>query len=1522
MNEPPVDLTGLSIDERRKLLADLLKRRASIATEAPLSYAQQRLWFLDQLAPGSAFYTMPIALRLRMELDVNAMERTINEIVRRHDVLRTTFQTRQGGPVQVIAPTLQVPLSETDLQHLPVEEREQEAQRLATAEARRPFDLSRGPLIRAALVHLNPRDHVLLLTLHHIISDGWSLGVLFDELSVLYEAFACGRPSPLFELTTQFAQFAIWQRRSLTGPLLDEQLDYWRDQLADLPELVLPTDRPRPSVTTFRGARQFFTISAGLRRAALQLARETETTLFMVLLTVFEVLMSRYSGQVDFPLGIPIANRTSKESEALIGFFVNTLVLRADISGDPTFRESLARIRETTLAAYAHQDLPFERLVEELAPKRDAARNPLIQVMFALQNTPLTSVQDISGSSVEMLTVERGTANFDLVLDLWELSDGIGGRIEYSTDLFETGTIDRLLGHFTTLLGSCLNSPDEAASNLPILTDAERRRILGAWNDTAIPFPADASLPQLYEEQARQHPHAPAVSFGTRSLTYAQVDDHANGVAHALRDIGVVPGDRVAVHMERSPELVVVILGILKTGAAYAPIDTSYPRQRIAATLADARPSVLVTTAELADSLPSTGTPVFILPPDMPAAPETTEILPRGLTGLDPAYLLYTSGSTGVPKGIIVPHRAVIRLVRNTSYIEIRTGDRVAQAASASFDAFTFEMWGALLNGAELVGLPKDVVLSPDGLATTLREQRITTLFLTTAVFNQVAMRNPGAFGSLANLLFGGESADPRWVRRVLAHNPPDRLLHVYGPTECTTFSTWYLVEQVDAEATTVPIGRPLSNTSAFVLDVHGQPVPVGVPGELHIGGSGLALGYLDQPRQTEQCFITSPFGRLYRTGDRVRWLESGALEFLGRSDHQVKLRGHRVELGEIEATLCRHPSVREARVVLREAADGEKTLVAYLVMDDADQSVSGEERVNEWQRVYDEMIYAAVDDHPVARRDPLFNIAGWSSSFTGQPLSPEEMREQVDQTVERILSLAHDDVLEIGCGTGLLLFQVAPRTQRYVATDFSAAALDYVARQLATHPQWPVSLHQLRADELSTLSDQHFDLVVLNSVVQYFPSADYLVRVLRSVCSMLRPGGSIFVGDVRNLLLLETFHAAVALHQAPRRQSIADLLTTVRQRVEAERELVIAPAFFQALAAELPGITRVVVEPKRGKCHNELVAYRYDVTLHSGEAPTPAPIESLDWTRDGLSIQRIRDHLLQVNPERLRIQRVPNARTAHDVAALGLLRDAEVGTVADVLRSLELAPPPGIDPEDLWAISDDVPHGVEITWSSGSPDGAFDVIFHRSSPPPSTPFCEQLLARSSWLGHTNHPQSVQGTQALVPDTRAFLLDHLPPWMIPATFVVLDRFPLTPNGKVDVRALPDPDTGRPVLTASYLAPRTALEDVLAGLWASVLKLERVGINDSFFDIGGHSLLATQLLARVTDVLGVSINLRQLFAEPAVAGFAQALLAESANRDRLERVAAIVLAVGRMPDDQAAALLAQRGDGDASPDPGR
>jgi aspartate racemase len=948
-----------------------IPRRPPNAGPAPLSLAQQRLWFLEQLRPGSPVYNIPLAIRLKGPLDLEALARSLDEIVRRHQALRTTFPEVDGRPVQVVR--------EAESMHLPVErlprrflgtggknDLEAYVRLLAVEEARRPFDLATGPLVRGRLLRLTRYNHVLLLTLHHIVFDGWSAAVFFHELGVHYQAFAAAttqRPlAPLPELPIQYADFAEWQRGRLLDEALAPQFAYWEQQLTGMSEVQLPSDWPRSEIETDRGARRNLVIPRQLTDRLKDLAQQERVTLYMTLLAAFQALLARYTDQDDIAVGSPIAGRTRVETERLIGFFVNTLVLRTDLAGDPTFRELLRRVRSVALGAYANQEVPFERLVAEFRPERSLGRTPLVPVAFALQTAARRSLE-LPGLTLSHLDVHTGTAKFELSLELLETNDGLRGWIEYSTDLFDPGTIDRLAGHLQTLLDAAVADPDRHLSALPLLTATEQRQLLVEWNATALDFPAAGTVHGQFEAQAARTPEAVAVVCEEEFPTYGELNRQANQLAHHLRSLGVGPEVPVGLCLPRSAAMVVGMLGVLKAGAAYLPLDPEDPPARRASILQDARAPVLVTRSK---EVSAPGVRVVCLDEDKAAITRADDANPAGLvTSENLAYVIYTSGSTGQPKGVMVPHRAIIRLVVNTDYVRLGPADVVAQVASPAFDATTFEVWGALLNGARLVILPRDVVLSPRILGSELRRHGVTTLFLTTALFHLLARQEPTALRGLAHVLFGGEVADPRAVAAVLEHGPPRRLLHVYGPTEATTFATWHLVEHVDPEATTIPIGRPIANTPVYVLDSHGRLVPPGVPGELAIGGPGVARGYLNHPQVTTERFLPDQFStqtgaRLYRTGDRVRWRPDGTLEFLCRLDDQVKVRGFRVELGEVEAALNRHAALAQAAVIACQDASGANGLVAYVVARDGAMPTASELRAFLEERLPAYMVPAA----------------------------------------------------------------------------------------------------------------------------------------------------------------------------------------------------------------------------------------------------------------------------------------------------------------------------------------------------------------------------------------------------------------------------------------------------------------------------------------------------------------------------------------------------------------------------------
>lgn len=920
----------------------------------PLSYAQRRLWFLDQLAPGGAAYNMPDALRLSGPLHIAALEQALAELVRRHEILRTSFAPHGDEAVQQIAPPAPLPLPVSDLSDRPEAEREPAAAALLADEAVRPFDLGAGPLLRARLLRLAADEHILMLTAHHIISDGWSSGTILSELATLYSAFAEGRPAPLGELSLQYGDFAAWQRRHLSGPTLEHQLAYWRTALAGAPTVLsLPLDRPRPPVQTTEGDLLVFELPGELVERLRALARAEGGTLFMLLLAAYGALLARYSGQDDLLVGSPVAGRNLPELEPLVGLFVNTLLLRVDLRESPSFRTALRRVREMALGAYAHQDLPFERLVEELRPERDLSHTPLFQVMFTMQNAPRGSLA-MAGLEVRPAGFAFQAAKVDCSLSLDEHADGITAALIYNRALFDRATMERLAGHYAQLLAEAAADPDRPLAALPILTPAERATILGPWAGGSAAYDTERCIQQLVEAQVARTPDAPALRSGAVTVSYAALNERANRLAWELRARGVAPKQRVAICVERSVEMVVAMLGVLKAGGAYVPIDLAYPQARLSAMLEDADARLLLCQGHLRDRLPPFAGEVIDL--DAPRADRPAHNPPL-LGGPDSlAYLVFTSGSTGRPKGVLTTHRGVVNYLcfLGETYA-LAPQDVVLQLATFSFDASVRDTIGPLTVGAQVVLAPPAAAKDPAALLGLVREQGVTCLLSVVPTmlrgFFEAADAAPAAYGRLRLILLSGEILRQSDCRRAWQlFGDQVELVNQYGPTECTMTSTYQrvggqkaghgmpqLADPTAAQAggDAVLVGRPLPNARVYLLDGLLQPVPAGVPGDLYIGGPGLARGYLNRPEQTEAAFIASPLapgGRLYRTGDRARWRADGTIELLGRGDSQVKIRGQRVELGEIEALLGRHPAVANVAVLAVAGHAGDQRLAAYVV--------------------------------------------------------------------------------------------------------------------------------------------------------------------------------------------------------------------------------------------------------------------------------------------------------------------------------------------------------------------------------------------------------------------------------------------------------------------------------------------------------------------------------------------------------------------------------------------------------------
>jgi pristinamycin I synthase-3/4 len=1439
----------------------------------PLSFAQRRLWFLNRLQGPNATYSIPVALRLTGELDEDALRSALADVLERHEVLRTVYPAAGGEPCQqVVAPDRAAPVFAvvaTDADRI--------AGELAVAAGYR-FDVTRDLPLRTTLFRLGPDSHVLLVLLHHIAGDGWSLAPLVRDLTTAYAARRQRRRPGWSALPVQYADYTLWQR-DLLGAEDDpqsrygRQLAYWTSALEGAPKrLSLPTDHTRPTVEGHVGQTVPFQLGPELTGRLATLAQACDASLFMVLHAAFAALLTRMGAGTDIPVGSPIAGRSDDALDDLVGFFVNTLVLRTDTSGDPTFRELVARVREVDLAAYAHQDLPFEKLVEAVNPQRSLSRNPLFQVLLAFQSMP-SARPALSGLDVAVEPVPVGFAKFDLALAVAERRDADGDRCvegdwEFSTDLFERSTVEALGARLVALLAQVGADPDRRLGDLAVLVEDERDRMLGEWTGTRRDTP-DATWPDLFERQVAADPDGVALVDEGVALRYAEVNARANRLARSLVGRGVGPERVVALCLPRGAELIVAVLAVLKAGGAYLPVDPGYPADRIRYLLQDARPGVVLTTATAAHLLPPGHDVLFV---DQPVASAPADDLSDAdladadrtapLHPLHVAYVIYTSGSTGQPKGVPVSHRNVVaNLTPLIGEFGLGPGCRVLQFASISFDAALWEITLALLSGATLVVAPADKLQPGPALADLVATAGITFATLPPSA---LPVLPDGALPADLVLVVAGEATPPEQVERWSAGR---RMINAYGPTETTVCAT---MSPALSGKVVPPIGRPIPNAAAYVLDGTLALVPPDVVGELYLSGAGVARGYLGRPRLTAERFVADPYGppgaRMYRTGDLARWRPDGQLEFAGRIDHQVKVRGFRVEPGEIEAALAAHPSVGQVAVVARDDRDGGKQLVAYVVPADVphDRDEHREHtQLDRWRQTYDQHYAAATGAFGT-------DFAGWNSSYTGTPIPVEEMAEWRRASADRIRALRPRRVLEIGCGTGLIMAALAGECEAFWGTDISAEVIDRLREQVAALPELAgrVRLRAQAAEVTDGLPAGYFDTIVLNSVVQYFPSADYLADVLGKAISLLAPGGTVFVGDVRDHRTLRTFRTAVELRRAG---AFADAAVrrAVEQSLDAEPELLLAPDFFAACGQRMPAVAGVEIELRRGRHHNEMSRYRYDVVLRTGAVtdPTAGGAEEVRrWGADLADLPTLTALLGDGGPARLRLTGVPNARVEPESAAGAALAR---GDVAGAVAHLDAPAPRAVpDPEAFWSLGASLGYRVAVTWAPGRDDGGTEVVFAAGGAGPVTGTYRPVADLDAPLRtFANDPARAHEAVALPPTLRAHAARLLPPYLVPAAVVVLGELPVTPNGKLDRGALPAPDWGGPALGRR---PRNQIEEILSTLFGEILGLPPVGIDRSFFELGGHSLLATRLLSRIRTVLGVDLAVRDLFETPSVA----------------------------------------------------
>jgi amino acid adenylation domain-containing protein len=1440
-----------------------------------LSFAQSRLWFIAQLEGKgtSATYNMPIAFQLDGNLNVEALRQSLTYLLERHTSLRSYFPTLEGEPQVVVKNVEDIEVLEiADLQALPPQTQGETVQHLSDLHAQKSFDLNTGPVFKAKLLQLSEQKNVLLINMHHIISDGWSMGVFKREWEQAYTAYAAGSVPNLSPLAIQYSDFAAWQRSWLQGETLLTQENYWQQQLGDAPRLLeLPTDYLRPAQQSYQGEREEFSLSKELTQKLKAISQQQGVSLFMTLLTAFNILLSRYSRQEDLCVGSAIANRTHSYTEGLIGFFVNTLVLRSKIKSEQSFSELLQQTRQTCLDAYAHQDIPFEYLVEKLQPERSLSHNPLFQVMMVLQNAVGAGAKvHLPGLEIQYLEQSFPFAKFDILLDLSERDEQLHCMWEYATDLFAASTIRRMAAHFEVLLTAIVQNSQQPIYQLPIITPAEIQQ-LQVWNQTETDYPQNHTLVSLFENQAAKTPDQIAVVSVDQSLSYQELNQKANRLADYLLQLKsqqqLSDPPLMAICMERSLEMLIGIFAILKAGGTYLPIDPSYPQERINLMLEDSHAAVLLTTKSLPQQLPleklkSTCQLVFLDQPTWSDSP--TENPQKFIRFDDLAYVIYTSGSTGKPKGVAIAHASAVAFV-NWAHSVFSTEQLAGVLASTSicFDLSIFEIFVPLTQGGSVILVENALYIEQ------AHQSSIPITLINTVPSAAAELLNMNVIPSSVQVInLAGEPLRNNLVQALYQNTSVQEVYNLYGPSEDTTYSTFTKVAKNAQHEPT--IGKAIANTRIYILDHANQPLPPGVPGELCIGGAGLAQGYLHRPDLTAEKFITLElFGkteRIYKTGDLARWLPDGNLQYLGRIDHQVKLRGFRIELGEIEASLLKHPKIQEAVVLVREDSECYQRLVTYVVPTTEGDYTSQSEQVELWEQVFND----SYTQQTTPTDDPTLNLAGWKDSYTGEPILRSAMQEWRDTTVDQILELAPKRVWEIGCGTGMLLFKVASHCQHYLGTDFASSGLQYIEQHLKQQSlQNKVTLKQSAANQFDGIESNVYDLVIINSVIQYFPSLDYLLSVIAGAIKTVSHQGKILIGDVRNLHLLAAFHTTTEFYRAPDDLSIQDLRQKIQNRIRTEEELLIDPDFFIALKQRFSRISHVQIKLKRGYSHTEMSRFRYDVILHLDQVDIPlTQPQCLDWQEQQLNLATIERILTTEQPDLLGIKNIPNARLTSEMALLAQIPQLD-GTVTDLKAAIAQVKS-GIEPEAFRNLARDLPYKAFIQYSStGFSD--YDVVFQRHI------FEEDKIPRFAikgnwrlkpWQNYANQPLQYRTNQidpALLAEWRDFLEKTLPDYMIPSHFVVLDKLPLTPNGKVDRKALPAPDPK--IAVTDIELPVTETEKLLAQLWAKLLKYEAIARQDNFFNLGGHSLLATQLCYRIRDTFKVELPLRQVFESP-------------------------------------------------------
>ncbi|GAA1959374.1 amino acid adenylation domain-containing protein [Amycolatopsis minnesotensis] len=1436
----------------------------------PLSPLQEGLLFHSRYdEDGVDVYVVQIGVDLDGEVDADRLRLAAEALLRRHPNLRTAFLERKSGePVAVIPRSVELPWQVVDLTGLGAAEQAGALDEVMAADGARGFDVTRPPLIRYTLVSLAPNRCRLVQTSHHLLLDGWSGQLLFRELFALY---GNGGDETRLAPATPYRSYLGW----LAGQDKATAREAWRAALSDVdePTLVAPPEQGRAGQLT---GTVWLPLSRALTTAIGDVCRRHDLRLNTLVQAAWGVLIGSLTGRTDVTIGMTASGRPPEIEGvgSIVGLLANTVPARIRFDPREPLRAMLTRLQHELSELLVHQYLGLTE-IQQVAGTRE-----LFDTAAVLENYPTDPAAlagPAPGITVSGVTGRDG-AHYPLALMVMP-GEELLLRVDHKPELFDRAAAEAITRRLKNFFEAVVSDVDSPVGVVDLLPDADRETVLVAWNDTGRDLPA-RSIVELFEATADRGPDATALVGDGFSLTFGELDERANRLAHRLIGLGVRRDEPVCLCAERGVGFVVSALAVLKAGGAYVPLDPSYPRERLAFMVSDTRSRLVLAERHLLERLPDRSGRI-VVPED-----GETEAFPSTRPGIRPAAnnaacVLYTSGSTGTPKGAVLGHEAIVRLAWAPVFVDVEHTDVVLHMASLSFDISVTELWTGLLNGAGVAVFPPGIP-SVAELGAFCRAHGVTTSYLPSGLFHEIVDADPGALAGLRQVVPGGDVLSPAHCATLAERCPDLRVVNGYGPTEVSGLSCCHTYDPATATGGPIPVGGPIQNTRAYLLDAELRPVAIGATGEVYLAGEALGRGYVHRPGLTAATWVAGPFGpapggRMYRTGDLARWDEHGRLCFVARTGDQVKIRGFRIEPSEIEAALDAHPGVAHSAVVVREDTPGDKRLVGYVVpagAPDVDAELA-RAQIEEWRGVYD----AVTNPDPFAH-ELGENFSGWESSYDGRPIPLEEMREWRAARIDRIRELRPRRVLELGVGTGLLLAELAPDCSAYWGVDFSAPLIETLRAQVARRPDLAdrVELRTQAADEVDGLPTGFFDTVVLNSVAQYFSDHEYLAEVIERAVGLLVPGGAMFIGDLRNPRTRRYFHTAVRLGRAKDSGEAGALRRVIEQDVLLDKELLVAPEFFTALRRRVAAIGGVDIRLQRGTHHNELTRHRYDVVLH--RKPTGALVSLSDlprvrWGRDLTDLDRLARMLAEADGG-LRVTGVPNRRLAVEVAATKELQAGTgLGKVLDVARGLTAADAGAVDPESLHALGDRLGHWAGTTWSAA--EAELDAVFVPTSRIGSRAPVDVYRAADSGdhpLSHyTTRPAASLETAGLTESLAGHLRERLPDHMLPEAILLLDEFPLNPNGKLDRRALPTPEFG---LTESTRGPRTPREEILCGLFAEVLGVPSVGVDDGFFDLGGHSLLATRFVSRARTVLDAELKVRDVFQSPTVAELSRLL----------------------------------------------